>query len=95
VREYEPLAALDGGDDGLAIVRLVIADAARILRVGGAVLLEIGGHQLGPTSDALQAAGFAAVAPWTDDEGDLRGVIATLRWSSTRATTASSGRPHR
>jgi release factor glutamine methyltransferase len=95
VVEHEPLAALDGGDDGLAVVRLVIADAARILRAGGSVLLELGGDQLEPTSDALQAAGFVDLEAWTDDEGDLRGVAATLRPSSTRATRASSARLHR
>jgi release factor glutamine methyltransferase len=95
VRAYEPIAALDGGDDGLAIVRRVIADAARILCHGGAVLLELGGDQLGPATDALHAAGFTGVEGWVDDEGDLRGVEATLSPSSTRAETASSVRPHR
>jgi release factor glutamine methyltransferase len=76
VRAYEPIRALDGGDDGLAIVRRVITDAARILRADGTVLLEIGGDQLGPTSDTLRAAGFTHIEAWADDDGDLRGVAA-------------------
>jgi release factor glutamine methyltransferase len=78
VRAYEPIAALDGGDDGLAVLRRVIADTARILRAGGVVLLELGGDQLDPATDALHAAGFSGVEAWTDDEGDLRGVAARL-----------------
>jgi len=77
VRAYEPLVALDGGDDGLDVVRRVITDAARILRTGGSLLLELGGDQFDPAAGALGAAGFAGIEAWTDDEGDLRGVVAT------------------
>jgi len=78
VRAYEPRAALDGGGDGLDVVRAVIADGARILRVDGALLLELGGDQLEPATQALVGAGFDGIEPFTDDEGDLRGLAATL-----------------
>jgi len=78
VQAYEPAAALDGGHDGLAVVRVVVADAARILHAGGVIVLELGGDQLGPATSVLTAAGFDDVEAVTDDDGDLRGVAATL-----------------
>lgn len=42
---YEPLRALDGGEDGLASVRRLITQAHRFLRPGGCLLLEIGHDQ--------------------------------------------------
>ncbi len=41
VREYEPIAALDGGLDGLAIHRRILAEAPRRLTLNGQVFLEI------------------------------------------------------
>ncbi len=45
VREHEPRLALDGGPDGLGLVRRLLSDAPRLLRPGGALLLEIGATQ--------------------------------------------------
>ena len=45
VREWEPRAALDGGPDGLAVYRRLIPGAARLLRPGGWLILEIGATQ--------------------------------------------------
>ncbi len=42
---YEPLAALDGGPDGLTVIRQLLAQAPEYLSPGGAVLLEIGDGQ--------------------------------------------------
>jgi release factor glutamine methyltransferase len=41
VRDYEPLSALDGGADGLAIHRRILAEAPERLMPGGRVFLEI------------------------------------------------------
>ncbi len=57
VREYEPRLALDGGPGGLSVVRRLLADAARLLRPGGALLVEIGAGQ-GPHAVALARATF-------------------------------------
>lgn len=43
--DYEPRAALDGGADGLDLIRRLLATAAAHLRPGGAILLEIGASQ--------------------------------------------------
>lgn len=42
---YEPVAALDGGPDGLTFYRAILRDYAPILRPGGWLLLEIGCNQ--------------------------------------------------
>ena len=46
VRDYEPEAALYGGDDGLEIYRRLVPEARRLLAPGGWLVLEIG-HDLG------------------------------------------------
>jgi release factor glutamine methyltransferase len=71
VQRHEPRVALDGGTDGLALVRAVVSAAAGLVRPGGALLLELGGDQ----ADALALDGFTATETWYDEEGDLRGLI--------------------
>ena len=45
VRDWEPRAALDGGPDGLDVVRRLVAAAPAWLRPGGTLLVEIGEEQ--------------------------------------------------
>ncbi|WP_419948443.1 peptide chain release factor N(5)-glutamine methyltransferase [Candidatus Palauibacter sp.] len=45
VRDHEPRVALDGGEDGLAVIRRIIVGASGRLRGGGALFLEIGMSQ--------------------------------------------------
>jgi release factor glutamine methyltransferase len=45
VRTFEPRTALDGGDDGLDIVRRLIAESPRYLNSGGLLYIEIGWDQ--------------------------------------------------
>jgi release factor glutamine methyltransferase len=78
VQRHEPAVALDGGDDGLDLVRRVVIAAARLLRPEGRLLIEVGGDQDVALSGTFTAAGFPAVEPWWDDDGDLRGVAAGL-----------------
>ena len=78
VQRHEPRRALDGGSDGLDVVRRVITAAARLLRPDGWLLLEVGGDQDTLLAPALQAAGFPRAEPWRDEDGDLRGVSACL-----------------
>jgi release factor glutamine methyltransferase len=74
VQRYEPRHALDGGADGLAVVRRVVVAAARLLRPGGWLLVEVGGDQDRALAPTLTDAGFVRPTPWFDDEGDLRGI---------------------
>jgi len=78
VQRYEPRVALDGGADGLTLVRRVVAGGARILRPGGWLLVEVGGSQDELLAPTLAAAGFTLGESWWDEDGDLRGVQARL-----------------
>lgn len=49
VREHEPHAALDGGQDGLDFVRRILADAPAYLKSGGWCLLEMDPSQIRET----------------------------------------------
>jgi release factor glutamine methyltransferase len=44
VRDWEPRAALDGGPDGLDVVRRLVAAAPAWLRPGGTLLVETDGR---------------------------------------------------
>jgi release factor glutamine methyltransferase len=79
VQRHEPALALDGGDDGLTVVRRVVAHAAALLRPGGHLLVELGGTQDDTLAPELAHHGFTEVESWCDDDGDLRGVVATRR----------------
>jgi release factor glutamine methyltransferase len=45
VRDYDPIVALDGGDDGLTAYRAIAADAKRLLAPGGRLFVELGAGQ--------------------------------------------------
>jgi len=70
VRDHEPPLALFGGDDGLAIYRRLIPEAARLLRPGGWLMMELG--------DA--GAVREMCADWTSMEilNDLAGIARVL-----------------
>ncbi|GEJ58508.1 peptide chain release factor N(5)-glutamine methyltransferase [Anaeromyxobacter diazotrophicus] len=56
----EPRLALDGGPDGLSVLRRVVADAPRFLAPGGALLLEMHESHAGPLPALCREAGLAA-----------------------------------
>jgi release factor glutamine methyltransferase len=55
VREWEPRHALDGGADGLVVIRQLLREGPAWLRPGGAMLVEIG-EEHGPAVTALVGA---------------------------------------
>lgn len=79
VQRHEPMRALDGGTDGLAVLRHVVPTAARLLRRGGRLFVELGGNQDRLLAPTLRASGFEIVDTWFDDDGDLRGLAALRR----------------
>jgi release factor glutamine methyltransferase len=88
---FESRRSYDGGADGLRLARRVVADARRLLRPGGALLLELGGGQPAALGPALRDAGYRDVAVLRDDEGDERGVEATFEPPQANATTGTAG----
>jgi release factor glutamine methyltransferase len=75
---FETTLAYDGGADGTTILRRVLRDAPGFLRPGGALLLELGGEQPDALRDDLTRLGYVDVAVLLDEDGDVRGVEATL-----------------
>ena len=76
VREHDPHRALDGGFDGLDAYRLIAPQAARLLKPGGALVLEVGHDQSGDVEGLIAAAGLMpADAPKTDLAGIRRAVL--------------------
>ena len=70
VRAHEPRLALDGGDDGLAVIRRVVASAREALRPSAPLLVETaGGSQVGAVAGLFRAAGFTGVAVRADLAG--------------------------
>ncbi len=55
---HEPRSALDGGADGLDVIRRLVEAAPKVLRPGGWLLLEIGAGQAPRVSALLEASGF-------------------------------------
>ena len=70
VRDFDPRLALDGGLDGLGPYRIIAAEAARWLKPGGQVLVEIGYDQGEAVSNLFAEAGFSEIAV----EKDLAGL---------------------
>jgi release factor glutamine methyltransferase len=78
IRLFEPVSALDAGPDGLTVIRRLLPEAARALRPGGTVLLEIGAGQAAAVEELARAAGFITVAVRKDLSGKERILEATL-----------------
>ena len=57
VSEHEPKVALDGGPDGLDVVRELVPGAAQVLRPGGWMALEIGEEQAEDVLDIVRQSG--------------------------------------
>ncbi len=61
VREFDPISALDGGEDGLAPYRIIAKEAGARLKPGGSLVLEIGVGQAEAVSQLLTQHGFVNV----------------------------------
>lgn len=61
VKEFEPMEALDGMEDGLHFYRRIVREAKEHLAKGGYLMLEIGHDQGGSVSEMLEYGGYAEV----------------------------------
>lgn len=75
VREHEPLAALDGGKDGLRFYRLLCGEALDFLAPGGTLAVEIGADQAGAVRALFEAAALQDVTMLRDYGGHERVVL--------------------
>ena len=79
VAGYEPHLALDGGDDGLDVVRRLVAETERYLAPSGALLFEVGAGQADAVCALLrERAAMCQVCSHRDLGGVLRVVEAHL-----------------
>ncbi len=69
VRLYEPVSALDGGEDGLCFYRKIAAEAPRFMRKGAYLFFEIGCAQAQKVKMLMQEAGFVKVEVLKDYAG--------------------------
>ena len=80
VRDHDPLLALFAGQDGLEVIRVVVAEAARLLRPAGLLCVEHADVQGESAQQVLvQHGGFAAVRDHRDLAGRSRFVTAVRR----------------
>jgi len=77
VRDHEPASALDGGADGLDVVRRCVAGAGARLADGGWLLLEIGATQGRAVVQLMKDAGLEPGEVLTDAESHDRVAQAT------------------
>ncbi len=76
VREHDPRHALDGGEDGLAAYRAIIADAPRFLSSNGHLVVEIGAGQQTDVEFLLTSRGLAIASVRHDLSGIPRAIAA-------------------
>jgi release factor glutamine methyltransferase len=74
----EPRLALDGGGDGLALVRRLLGDALALLAPGGALVLEIGAGQAAETARLCAAAGLTDVRV-RRDLGQIERIVSAVK----------------
>ena len=78
VRDYEPLMALDGGEDGLDFYRFIAAKWKSAIRLGGSLIFEVGIGQSQDVEEILAQNGFEQIQTTADTQGIWRVVEGTI-----------------
>ena len=78
VKDYEPLTALDGGEDGLDFYRAIASKWKDALRLGGSLIFEVGIHQAPDVEQILAENGFEDIRSTEDGGGIWRMVEGKL-----------------
>jgi len=74
---YEPLTALDGGVDGLDLIKKVIYKSNHLLKRNGLLALEIGNNQYKRVSSILRYNGYKEMSKECDYNSNVRCIIST------------------
>jgi release factor glutamine methyltransferase len=77
VREHDPIAALDGGEDGLDPYRAIVPQLGRLLGPGGVVAFECGWDQGARVAALLETVAVQGVSVYRDLAGHCRVVLGT------------------
>ena len=75
IRDHEPLAALDGGEDGLDIVREIVKQAPQHLNPDSWLMFELASNQAGTAQELLKQHGFQQISTVADLSGSQRVVL--------------------
>ena len=76
VRDWEPMLALDGGEDGLVFYRSVLQNWKSVLKDGGWIIFEVGEGQAADVRALLLEAGFHNLGCTLDTLGTERVIYA-------------------
>ena len=76
IKRYEPRIALDGGNDGLDLIKKVIYKSKVILKINGTLALEIGNGQIKKVSKILTNNNFRTKNVIKDYKNNVRCIIA-------------------
>lgn len=79
IKKFEPRMALDGGNDGLDLIKKVIYKSREILKINGTLALEIGDEQIKKVSKILIDNKFRIKCVIKDYENNVRCVFAECR----------------
>jgi len=77
IKNFEPLAALNGGFDGLDLIKKVIYKSSNLLKKQGLLAIEIGFGQYKKVSVILKKFGFREIAKEYDYNRNIRCIIST------------------
>ena len=78
IKKYEPLIAINGGNDGLDVIKKVIYKARYILKINGKLAIEIGNGQSVRVSKELKLNNFKIEQYIKDFKENTRCLISTL-----------------
>ena len=78
IKKFEPRVALDGGNDGLDVIRKVIYKSRSILKFKGMLAIEIGNEQYKTVSKILRDNKFKIKYLVKDYKDNVRSILSTL-----------------
>ena len=78
IKKFEPKLALDGGNDGLDVIKKVIYKSRSILKLNGMLALEIGNKQHKKVSKILRNNGFKTRFLVKDYKNNVRCILSTF-----------------
>jgi len=78
IKKFEPKLALDGGNDGLDVIKKVIYKSKSILKIKGMLALEIGNEQFKKVSEILKRNKFKTRYLVKDYRENIRCILSTL-----------------
>ena len=84
IKKFEPKLALDGGNDGLDVIRKIIYKSKSILKLNGILALEIGRGQYFSVAKALKENGFRKSRVIKDYKNNVRCIFSTLLKNKTK-----------